>query len=285
VSQVSIWPLLRGAVRPALGRDLALRLALDRVVADRRGGAQPFFDVTRIEPHLAGLGLARDVVAPDAREAVGLQLHAHRQLVGLGLARALLRGAHLLVDAEQVLHVMADLVRDHVGLREVARRAEAPLELVVEAQVDVDPLVGRTVERTDGRGVRAARGLYGAGEQREPRLRVLAPELGAEHVAPHRLGAEEHRPHELAALVGGGWRVARHRLFGRRGLGGHAPRQHRQRIAAHEVHEQHQAEQAAQSHAAEAHGTASTPEPPAAEIVDVLAALRVLPPHGIRSFR
>ena len=28
-------------------------------------------------------------------------------------------------DAEQVLHVVADLVRDHVGLREVARRAQA----------------------------------------------------------------------------------------------------------------------------------------------------------------
>ena len=38
----------------------------------------------------------------------------------------------LLRQAEQVLHVVADLVRDHVGAREVARRAEALLELLEE---------------------------------------------------------------------------------------------------------------------------------------------------------
>ena len=39
------------------------------------------------------------------------------------------------------------LVRDHVGLREVARRIEAVRELAEEAEVDVHVLVGRAVER------------------------------------------------------------------------------------------------------------------------------------------
>ena len=61
---------------------------------------------------------------PDAGEAIGLQLDPHLNAVGLGLAaRRLLLLLHLRQDAEQVLHVMADLVRDHIGLRELARRA------------------------------------------------------------------------------------------------------------------------------------------------------------------
>ena len=65
-------------------------------------------------------------VRPDAGEAVGLQLDAHAQRVGLRLAAARPRIASTLPrDAHQVLHVVADLVRDHVGLRELAGRAEA----------------------------------------------------------------------------------------------------------------------------------------------------------------
>ena len=81
------------------------------------------------------------MVRPDAGEAVGLQLQPHRELVGLLLAsRAAARRCTFSRDAEQVLHVVADLVRDHVRLREIARRAEAPLELVEEGQVEIDLL-------------------------------------------------------------------------------------------------------------------------------------------------
>ena len=64
------------------------------------------------------------VVRPDAGKAIGLQFDAHLQAVR---PRALLPAAccallHFRQDAEQVLHVMADLVRDHVGLGELAAR-------------------------------------------------------------------------------------------------------------------------------------------------------------------
>ena len=151
--QTLTWPLsrprrshcalLRGAVRPGLGLDPAAAPALEAVVADGRGGPQALLEVARLE-HAP---LAGGVVAPHAGEAVGLQLQAHRQLVGLASVPPAAAAPHLVVDAEQVLHVVADLVRDDVGLGEVAGRAEAPFQLVVEAEVDVD-LAGRAGSRT-----------------------------------------------------------------------------------------------------------------------------------------
>ena len=42
---------------------------------------------------------------------------------------------------------MPDLVRDDVGLGEVARRAEALIELLEEREVEIDLAVGGAVER------------------------------------------------------------------------------------------------------------------------------------------
>ena len=87
----------------------------------------------------------RGRVSPDAGEAVRLQLEPDRVLAVLDLV----------VDPERVLHVVPDLVRDHVGLREVAGSAEAVLQLAEEGEVEVDALVGRAVVRPDA-GRRAA---------------------------------------------------------------------------------------------------------------------------------
>ena len=46
--------------------------------------------------------------------------------------------AHPRVDAGQRLHVMSDLVREDVCLGEIPRGAEALLQLVEEAQIEVD---------------------------------------------------------------------------------------------------------------------------------------------------
>ena len=89
-------------------------------------------------------------------EAVGLQLEPHRELRWPDPGPACCSLLDLAADAEQVLHVVADLVGDHVGLGEVAGRAEAVAQLLVEAEVDVDLLVGRAVERPH-RGLRRSR--------------------------------------------------------------------------------------------------------------------------------
>jgi hypothetical protein len=61
--------------------------------------------------------------------------------------------------ADQVLHVVADFVRDDVGLREITRRAETAFHHFVEAWVDVELAIARAVERADiGAGAAAAFG-------------------------------------------------------------------------------------------------------------------------------
>ena len=118
--------LLGAAVGEAVRHHGALRSPLQRIVADRGRRLQRRVDVARIEELVLRLG----VVRPDAGEAVGLQLD-HAPAVWLDCARspeAALRLLHLGQDAEQVLHVMADLMRDHIGLRELAGLAGAAAE-------------------------------------------------------------------------------------------------------------------------------------------------------------
>src|SRR5436305_6112710 len=63
-----------------------------------------------------------------------------------------LRVLYLGQDAEQILHMMADLVRNHVSLGELAglaanvARTEAALEIREEAGVEIDLLVARAVK-------------------------------------------------------------------------------------------------------------------------------------------
>ena len=80
-------------------------------------------------------------------------------------AGALLGAMHLVRDAHQMLHVVADFVRDDVGLGEFAGCVETLAEVAVEGEVDIDALVGRAVERSHRRLAGAAGGRCGAGEQ------------------------------------------------------------------------------------------------------------------------
>src|SRR5206468_4025375 len=62
----------------------------------------------------------------------------------------------LLARAELALDVVADLVRDDVRPREIARSAEVALHLAIERQVEVHTLIGRAVERPGLRRLLAA---------------------------------------------------------------------------------------------------------------------------------
>ena len=100
---------------------------------------------------------------------------------------------------EQVLHVMPDLVRDDIGLREVAGRAEAPIELAEERQVEVDLLIGRAIERAAGRQRPSRTPTHGVLEQHQHRLAILPPGR-REHAAPGLLGVAKHDRDELGLL-------------------------------------------------------------------------------------
>ncbi len=145
--------------------DAPLRALLQRIVADRACGLQRRIDVAGIEKLPALLGM----ICPNAGIAIRLQFDPHLDAVGPGLsAGGLLGGLRLRQGAEQVLHVVADLVRDHIGLREFACLAlatvEARLDLAKKRRVEIDAAVGRTIERSR-RGLReAAAALLGIGE-------------------------------------------------------------------------------------------------------------------------
>ena len=75
-----------------------------------------------------------------------------------GLVGPALQGVDLVAGPQQVLNVMPDLVGDHVSLGEIARGLELLFQLLKEAKVEVDLLIGRAVKRPDGRaGVAAGR--------------------------------------------------------------------------------------------------------------------------------
>src|SRR5947209_7643950 len=186
--------LLGGAVGPGLGVHLAGGLLLNPVVAHGGGGAQAVVEVPRIED-VALLGR----IAPDARQAVGLKLQLHRQRVGAARV-LLLQTFDLVADPQQLLHVMAELVGDDVGLRELARRAEAVAQLAVEAEVDVDLLIGRTVEGAHGGLGKAAAGAYGVGEEDEPGVPVGLSRF-REDLGPGLLVVVEDEGDELDELV------------------------------------------------------------------------------------
>ncbi|MNI85216.1 hypothetical protein D3C73_1421890 [compost metagenome] len=88
------------------------------------------------------------LVSPYTGQAVGLQFLAHQQaIVTLQALACTARGIDLGRHAKQGLHVVADLVGDHVGLGEVACGGEAGFHFTEERHVQVHPLVGRAVER------------------------------------------------------------------------------------------------------------------------------------------
>ena len=99
-----------------------------------------------------------DDTAPTASETydfAGQRFFAPRSLDALIARRSEFPDAHLLAgglhfvrDAEQLLHVMADLVRNHVSLSEISGRAKARAQLIEEAEVDIKLLVARAVERS-----------------------------------------------------------------------------------------------------------------------------------------
>jgi hypothetical protein len=102
--------------------------------------------------------------------------------------------------AEQMLDVMADLVRDDVGLREIAGCAETRPQVAIEREVYVNLLVARTVERPRACARHAAARARLFGEERERRLPVTPARLLKE-LLPHVLRLGQHDPGELLEFV------------------------------------------------------------------------------------
>ena len=81
---------------------------------------------------------------------IGLQLEPDGELVVFGFTHAAPRGLHAITDSEQLLQMVSDLVRDDVGLREIAGCAEAFMEHPEKTEVDVNASIFRAIEWTAG---------------------------------------------------------------------------------------------------------------------------------------
>src|SRR5688572_26297828 len=95
---------------------------------------------------------------------------------------------------------MTDLVRDHVGTRKIARRAEPLMQFLEERQIEIDFLIQRAVERTHRRLRKATLRLHRVAEQHQLRLAILLsvpPEL----LVPHVLRLRQHDRDEVRLLV------------------------------------------------------------------------------------
>ena len=99
-------------MREAVRHDITLRLLLQRSSPI----AAAVSSAASTSPGSINFHAASDRVGPDAGEAVGLQFDLHLQRFASALLPARCCSLHLRQNAEQVLHVMADLVRDHIGL-------------------------------------------------------------------------------------------------------------------------------------------------------------------------
>src|SRR3954447_10852217 len=284
-------PLLRGAVSERLGVDPAVRLLLDAIVSDRGRGVQPLLEVAVLQDAAVIRG-----AAPNAGEAVGLQFEANGESVRVSrVVLALLTNPPL--DAELLLDVVAELMREDVGLGEVARRLEAPVELVEEAEVDVDALVERAVERARLRARRATPGVRLAAEEDE--LRRLERFAGArELLLPEPLGVVEDERDELDLVVF--VRALWHRVVARAALGNLWERAARSRdieasaspaLTGQEVdddRDDHPDDPAA-THATHRHGKSASaakaahPARLAAPVLDVAAGLPRPPLHRLDS--
>ena len=178
-----------------VGHDIALGALLQRIVADLAGGVQRLLQVALFQkPFLGG------EMPPDPGEAIGLELDADRHLVGLDLAHLLAHLVELRQHADQVLHVMAHLVGKNIGLREIARGAEAVRQFVIEIEVDIKLLVAGAVKRSGRRTRRAAGRAYRAGEQHQSRLGIV-PALALHDAVPDVFGLGQHGGDELLHLV------------------------------------------------------------------------------------
>src|SRR5262249_35582259 len=112
----------------------------------------------------------------------------------------LARRVHVAREAEERLHVMPDLVRDHIRLREVATAPQSRTHLVEEAQVQVDLAVERAIEGTGCGGSPAALAPPRAAEEDEAR-RLVRAALALEDSGPGVFGVTEDRAHEIRTFV------------------------------------------------------------------------------------
>jgi hypothetical protein len=183
-------------MRKGIGHDVALRTALEIIVADHTRRTHCFFDVAGFDDVLDAISVTR----PDTGEEIRLELEPDGELIVFSFTDTSARALHTISNAEQVLHMMPDFVRDDIGLREITWRPEPITQLPVEAQVDVNAPILRAIKRTAGSAGESAAGSDLVREEDQLRLLVLAAR-GSEQLIPRVFGIGQDNGHELRCFI------------------------------------------------------------------------------------
>src|SRR5438270_10074188 len=180
-----------------VGNDDASRLLLQTVIADRACRVHCGLDIALFNDVLGAIG----VMGPDPGQAVGLQFDLDRNCVGAAPVASRLLTVGGLQNAERILHVVADFMRDDISLGELARRMEAGLHLLEKREIEVHLLVIRTIEWTGGRaGEPAGRGDP-AGVEHEFRFDIGLTAT-AEYLLPDVLGVGDDDGNKMPRRIG-----------------------------------------------------------------------------------
>ena len=178
-------------------RSTSLSLFLQPVVADGLGQLKTFLQVAVLHrtKHLVV------VVCPYAGIVVGQQLQADADLIATHLV-GLTHGLMGLVErSQEVLHVVAYLVGNDVGVGKIATLdTQLALHLGEERQVNIQLLVARAIEGTDGSRSRATGRLHLIREQHQRRRRIGTSHL-LEHLSPYILRTSQNLTRELCQLL------------------------------------------------------------------------------------
>src|SRR5882757_1132006 len=121
-------------------------------------------------------------------------------MVALGWLLAL-KTAHLRLRPKNLLHMMPQLMRHHIRLRELAGATAKPRQLIPEAQVDVHLLVGWTVKRSRRRLSRPASRLRIAAKEDQLRMAIVPARLLWQNRRPLLLHIVEHKRDKLRRAV------------------------------------------------------------------------------------
>ncbi|MNC42198.1 hypothetical protein D3C75_910060 [compost metagenome] len=91
------------------------------------------------------------MIGPHTGQIIGLQLKADLIFVVFRLTQALAELIQLLRGSKQGLYMMPHLVGNDIGHRKIAWRLKALLQLIIEAEVNIQFAVARTIKRPDRR--------------------------------------------------------------------------------------------------------------------------------------
>ena len=175
-----------------LGRCPTLCFLLQPVVADGLGQLKTLLQIAILHRVVHGIL----IVGPDTGVVVGKEFQTHADLIGshlVGLVHLLMGLAE---NAERVLHMVADLVGNDIGIGEgITLDTQLALHLREEGQVDIQFLVTGAIERTYGSRSRATGRVDLIGKQYQ-RGRLVGTAQFLEHSRPDIL----RRGEDLLAL-------------------------------------------------------------------------------------